>query len=176
MFNSSTEHGKCKFYFQETSPCKVCPQIQNHLLHDPSPMSFNPLLLFFTGEYPYNCPHPLCSEYHHRQCFRCKRNALRYFNYLITRRVPVEGKLSSVCLICMKYRIIILIIIIISLGQILLSYIANTSCTHACQRTRAHACASTHTAVATAVQVSAIHRHPPVTLRWHSYTVAGSLK
>ena len=62
----------------------------------------------------------------------------------VTRRVPVEGK-SLVCLICMKYRIIILIIIIISLGQILLSYIANTSRTHACQRTRAHACASTHT-------------------------------
>ena len=62
---------------------------------------------------------------------------------IITRRVPVEGK-SSVCLICMKYRIIILIIIIISLGQILLSYIANTSRTHACQRTRAHASASTH--------------------------------
>ena len=36
----------------------------------------------------------------------------------LTRREPVEGK-SSVCLICMKYRIIILIIIIISLGQIL---------------------------------------------------------
>ena len=31
--------------------------------------------------------------------------------------IPVKGK-SSVCLICMKYRIIILIIIIISLGQI----------------------------------------------------------
>ena len=43
------------------------------------------------------------------------------------------------CLICMKYRIIILIIIIISLGKISLSYIANTSCTHArvC-RTHAH--------------------------------------
>ena len=43
-------------------------------------------------------------------------------------RVPFEGK-SSVCVICMKYRIIILItcIIIISLGQILLSCIANTS-------------------------------------------------
>ena len=36
------------------------------------------------------------------------------------------------CLICMKYRIIILIIIIISLGKISLSYIANTSRTHAC--------------------------------------------
>ena len=36
-----------------------------------------------------------------------------------TSRVTVQGK-SLVCLICMKYRIIILIIIIISLGQILL--------------------------------------------------------
>ena len=45
------------------------------------------------------------------------------------------------CLICMKYRIILLIIIIISLGKISLSYIANTSCTHACMhaRTRTHA-------------------------------------
>ena len=40
-----------------------------------------------------------------------------------TSRVPVGGK-SSVCLICMKYRIIILIIIIKRLGEILLSYIA----------------------------------------------------
>ena len=44
------------------------------------------------------------------------------------------------CLISMKYRIIILIITIISPGQILLSYIANTS------RTHAHKC--THTAAA----------------------------
>ena len=43
-----------------------------------------------------------------------------------TRRVPVGGK-ASVCLICMKYRIIILIIIIKRLGEILLSYIAHTS-------------------------------------------------
>ena len=65
---------------------------------------------------------------------------------LLTRRVPVEGK-SSVCLICMKYRIIILIIIIISLGQILLSYIANTSRTHAhtCMRTHAHTRMGEHT-------------------------------
>ena len=34
------------------------------------------------------------------------------------------------CLICMKYRIIILIIIIKRLGEILLSYMANTSHTH----------------------------------------------
>ena len=32
----------------------------------------------------------------------------------LTSRVPVEGK-SSVCLICMKYRLLFLIIIIISL-------------------------------------------------------------
>ena len=59
-----------------------------------------------------------------------------------TSRVPVEGK-SSVCLICMKYRIIILIIIIICLGQILLSYIENTSRTYA--RTHAHTRARTYT-------------------------------
>ena len=53
----------------------------------------------------------------------------------------IEGKLS-VCLICMNYRIF-LIIIIISLGQILLSYIANTSRTHA--RTRANTPLPTHT-------------------------------
>ena len=54
-------------------------------------------------------------------------------------RIPVQGK-SSVCLICMKYRIICVIIIMSSLGQILLSYMANTSRTHAhaCARTRAH--------------------------------------
>ena len=44
----------------------------------------------------------------------------------------------SVCLICMKYRIPILIIIIIILGQIFLSYIANTSRTHAHARTHTH--------------------------------------
>ena len=56
---------------------------------------------------------------------------------MITSRVPVEGK-SSVCAISMKCRKMILIIIIISLGQILLSYIANTSRTHACMQ--AHTC------------------------------------
>ena len=59
----------------------------------------------------------------------------------LTSRVSVEGK-SSVCLICMKYRIIVLIIIIISLGQIILSYMANTSCTHV--RTHTLARARTH--------------------------------
>ena len=49
--------------------------------------------------------------------------------------------------ICMKYRIIILIIIIISLGKISLPYIANTSRTHACTHARAHTrtLANTHT-------------------------------
>ena len=73
----------------------------------------------------------------------------------MTSRVPVEGK-SSVCVICMKYRIIILIIIIISLGQIILSYMANTSLTHA----RTHACTRTHLRThpptAVAVQVVAV--------------------
>ena len=47
------------------------------------------------------------------------------------------------CLICMKYRIIILIIIIISLGKISLSYIANTSRMHAHTLTLAN----THTPI-----------------------------
>ena len=61
----------------------------------------------------------------------------------------------------MKYRIIILIIII-SLGKILLSYIANTSRTHARTHTRAHT--HKHTAVA-AVQVIALRWRPTVTVR-----------
>ena len=56
---------------------------------------------------------------------------------IVTRRVPIYEK-SSVCLICMKYRIIILIMIILSLGKISLSYIANTSRTHARTHARAH--------------------------------------
>ena len=66
---------------------------------------------------------------------------LNYNTLLRLRRVPVEGKHQ--CLICVKYRIIILIIIIISLGQILLSYIANTSSTHALRMHAAHTCART---------------------------------
>ena len=61
---------------------------------------------------------------------------------IITSRVPVEWK-SSVCAISMKYRKMILIIIIISLGQILLSYIANTF-SHAHTRAHARAHALTH--------------------------------
>ena len=62
--------------------------------------------------------------------------------FKLTSRVPVDGK-SSVCVICMKYRIIFLIIIFISLGQIILSYMANTSRTHA--GTHAHTRAPAHT-------------------------------
>ena len=58
---------------------------------------------------------------------------------ICTSWVPVEGK-SSVCLICMKYRIIILLIIIISLGEIIIVY-----CKHIMQaRTLERAHASTH--------------------------------
>ena len=66
----------------------------------------------------------------------------RYIRH--TSRVHVEGK-SSVCLICMKYWIIILITIIISLGEILFSYIANTSRKHALMH--AHTCMHAHVAV-----------------------------
>ena len=62
----------------------------------------------------------------------------------------------------MKYRIIILIIIIISLGQILLSYIANTSHTHT------WTCARSHTHTAIAVQVVAV-RCIGGTKPWRSY-------
>ena len=50
--------------------------------------------------------------------------------------IPVEGK-SSECLICIKYRIIIVILIIISLGQIFYRMLqTDHACTHA--RTRAN--------------------------------------
>ena len=50
------------------------------------------------------------------------RHTGRHIHLRITSRVHIEGK-SSVCVICMKYRITILIIIIINLGQKTLSYI-----------------------------------------------------
>ena len=54
----------------------------------------------------------------------CEQQHTDLRRIISTSRVPVEGK-SSVCLICMKYRIIILIIIIISLDKILSSYISH---------------------------------------------------
>ena len=70
---------------------------------------------------------------------------------IITSWVLIEGK-SSVCVICMKYWIIILNIIIISLGRISLSYIANTPRTHA----RTHSRIRTHQSTAVAVHVVAV--------------------
>ena len=92
---------------------------------------------------------------------------------IITSQVPVEGK-SSVCLICLKYRIIILIIIIISLGQILLSYIENTPRTHACTLacTRAH----THTLARVPahehahMSMMSMHEHARVHTHTHTHT------
>ena len=59
---------------------------------------------------------------------------------LVLAGYPLTG--ISACVICMKYRIMIWTIIIISLGQILWSYITNTPRTHA--RTHAHTHTHTH--------------------------------
>ena len=56
----------------------------------------------------------------------------------------------------MKYRKMILIIIIISLGQILLSYIANTSRTHARTHARTHGRTHTHSRPPTTVAVQVV--------------------
>ena len=71
-------------------------------------------------------------------CREGNSGCVPYSLLLYHRRVPVEGK-SSMCLICMKYNysIIILIIIIISLGKMLLSYIA-IHITHVRMHARAH--------------------------------------
>ena len=53
---------------------------------------------------------------------------------------PFRGNHQCVEMICMKYRLIILIIIIISLCEMILSYIANTS--HMCALAHAHVCVS----------------------------------
>ena len=71
-----------------------------------------------------------------------EKRAIR--SIILTRRVPVESK-SPVCLICMKSTIIILVIIIIRLGQILLSYITNTSRTHVHARTHTRTRMREHT-------------------------------
>ena len=65
-----------------------------------------------------------------------------------TSRLPVEGK-SPVCAISMKYGIMITLIINITMGQILLSYIADTRAhthtrTHARTRAYAHTQPPTH--------------------------------
>ena len=63
------------------------------------------------------------------------------------------------CLICMNYRIIILIIITISLDKILSSYIANTSRTHA----RTHACTDVRTRTLAHTRAHSRKRTPPHT-------------
>ena len=69
-----------------------------------------------------NMPHrnysEICCEYNENDVYDIFVTSAR--TIIDTSRVPVEGK-SSVCVICMKYRIINLIIMIINLGQILLS-------------------------------------------------------
>ena len=106
-----------------------------------------------------------------RDCYQYHRLHVEHTNHfqqplealLLLAGIPVEGK-SSVCLICMKYRIIILIIFFISLGQILLSYIANTSRTHAHACAHVHARAHKHIPVAP-IQVNAIRWRPTMTAR-----------
>ena len=90
-------------------------------------------------------------------------NSPVYLRIGITSRIRVEGK-SSVCAISIKYRIIILIIIIISLGQIFFIVYCK-HITHA--RTHAHTHVLTHTAVAavTAVQTISIRWRPTVMAR-----------
>ena len=67
---------------------------------------------------------------------KCSQNVYDYYNLLAWSLVPVEGK-SSVCVISMKYRIMILVIIIISLGQIL-HYYRILQTRHVRIHTRAH--------------------------------------
>ena len=76
------------------------------------------------------------SRFSHRSLFYNTSSRI-----MITSRVSVEGK-SSVCVICMKYRIIILIIMIISPGKILLSYCKHI--THPRMHARTHAYTHTH--------------------------------
>ena len=74
---------------------------------------------------------------------------------LLLAGISVEGK-WSVSLIRMNYRIIIVIIIIISLGKIVSSYIANTSRTHACTDVRTHTHTRTRTPPRTTVAVRCV--------------------
>ena len=53
-------------------------------------------------------------------CYAILHNMVGSYHHIQSSRVPVEGK-SSMCAMCMKYRNNDYIIIIISMGQILLS-------------------------------------------------------
>ena len=78
------------------------------------------------------------------------------------------------CLICMKYRIIIVNIIIISLGEILLSYIAH----HTRASMHAHACmcmhARTHTHTHRRLRSGLMHRWRPSVTKLTPSFMAGS--
>ena len=106
---------------------------------------------------------------------QCRYMSLYYTCYGLLAGIPVEGK-SPECLICMKYRIISLIIII-SLGQKCIVYCKHITRahTHACIHARAHTCARVrvcmrdvfaHTQQSppspSAAQSIAIHRRPAV--------------
>ena len=93
---------------------------------------------------------------------RCGSN-ISSVNLIGLAGIPVDGK-SSECLICMKYMIIILIIIIISLGQIFIFYrILQTH--HACTHARAH----TRTRVRTQARIHArAHAHAHTRAHIHS--------
>ena len=101
------------------------------------------------------CVSVLSRERHHVQMLRASLSETNYYN-ITSRYVPVEGK-SSERLICMKYNIIILIIII-SLGQILYGIIANTSRMHT--RTRTHGCIRAHKHARKHVHTHRRHRPP----------------
>ena len=75
----------------------------------------------------------------------------------------------------MKYRIIILIIIIISLGQILLSYIVNTSCMPAHTHTRTYTQARTHMELRLSLFDGSVVPNHDGPFRWRRKTVAASL-
>ena len=105
-----------------------------------------------------------CFRSHHIVMFYSTSNSHDEMCALHVRAgIPVEGK-SSECLICIKYRILILIIIIISLGQIFYRILqTHHACTHARAHTRAHAQPSP--ASPSAAQAIAIRCRPTVTVR-----------
>ena len=98
--------------------------------------------------------------YHEFPNYTILKFNLKAFN-TTNRVLPVEGK-SSVCAISMIYRNMILIIFMISLGQLLLLYIANTSRTHA----QTHACMHAHTRAHTRTHQPTTIADQIVAVRW----------
>ena len=105
----------------------------------PNYRDYSILLFFSMGNHNYKMI--ILQLYLGDHKWRFHSKFIKLFLWAITDTIagiPVEGK-SSECLICMKYRIIILIIII-SLGQICMH-----ACIHARANTRAHARIRTRT-------------------------------